>query len=172
MLTRYRHVAEKGNFRVTEGMFSSALRICEKHADEMPELFADALFCSGSYASDTNQFKLHLKFAKRHFDQRMKVEDQKPSLGLGAGMAHSEMGLAYLLNDMYDESIEHCKLSRQINEKTPIFLSGSYWPFFAIIHHAQSLIGLNKEEEAVDMLLDTLRWREAKYGPNDTESFK
>ena len=85
-----RHIAEKGNFRVAQGMFSSSLRICEAYAMDMPELYADALFCSGSYASDTNQFKLHLKLAHKHFDQRMSVENQKPKLGLGAGMAYSE----------------------------------------------------------------------------------
>ena len=82
------------------------------------------------------------------------------------------MGLAYLLNDMYEKSIESCVMARQINEKRTIFLSGCYWPFFAIIHHAQALIGLGREDEAFGMLLDTLSWREAMYGPNDTESFK
>jgi hypothetical protein len=171
-LTNSRHIAEKGNFKVAEGMFASALKICEESPEEMPELLADALFCCGSHASDTNHFKLHMDFAQKHFDQRMKVEQRKSSLGLGTGMAYSEMGLACLLNNMYEKAIEYSITARQINEKTPEFLSGSYWPFFAIIHHAQALIGLDREDEAVDMILETLRWREEKYGPNDTESFK
>jgi tetratricopeptide (TPR) repeat protein len=153
-------------------MFTASLRICEEHAADMPDLLADAVFCVGSYASDTNQFPSHLKYALRHFDLRMALEEGKLERGRDSGMAHSEMGLAYLLNGQYEKSIEHSIISRQIYEKIPDFLNGSYWPFFAIIHHAQSLLGLDREEEAVDMLLETLRWREAKYGPGDTESFK
>jgi tetratricopeptide (TPR) repeat protein len=167
-----RHVAEKGNFRVAERMFSSSLKICGEQAEAMPEQYANALFCSGSYASDTNQFRLHLELAQKHFDQRMKIESQKSALTLGTGRAHSELGLAYLLNNQYDKAIEHSIIARRSNEKLPEYLNGSYWPFFAIIHHAQALLGLNREAEALDMLLETLRWREVKYGPNDTESFK
>jgi hypothetical protein len=153
-------------------MFASALIICEDNAKEMPELLADAYFCCSSHAYDTNQFHKVMEFAKKHYQQRMQVEEKKPSLGLKAGMAHSEMGLAYLLNNSYEKVIEHSITARQINEKTPEFLSGTYWPFFAIIHHAQALLGLDREDEAVDMLLETLRWREARYGADDTESFK
>ena len=165
-------MAEKGNFKVAEAMFLSALKICEAHPEELPKHLADAMFCLSSHAADTNQFKLHLELAQRHFDQRMKIENQKASLGQGAGMAHSEMALAYLLNENYERAIQHSVISRQINEKTPKFLSGAYWPFFSIIHHAQALQGLNRDQEAIDMLLETLRWREARFCPNDTESFK
>ena len=165
-------MAEKGNFKVAETMFLSALKISEANPEELPKHLADALFCLSSHASDTNQFKANLEFAQRHFAQRMKIESQKPELGLGAGMAHSEMALAYLLNRDYEKTIEHSIMSRRINEKTSNFLSGAYWPFFGIIHHAQALQALNRDEEAVDMLLEILEWREAKFGPNDTESFK
>ena len=153
-------------------MFLSALQICEAHPEELPKHLADATFCLSSHAADTNQFGLHLELARRHFDQRMKIENQKPALELGAGMAHSEMALGYLLNENYGKAIEHSTISRQINEKTSNFLGGTYWPFFSIIHHAQALQGLNRENEATDMLLETLRWREARFGPNDKESFK
>ncbi|KAK7742379.1 hypothetical protein SLS53_004524 [Cytospora paraplurivora] len=99
-------------------------------------------------------------------------EKAKPKLTLGAGLAHSEMALAYLLNNNYDLAIEYSIMARQINERTPEFLSGAYWPFFAIIHHAQALIGLNRHDDAEDLLLSTLHWREMKFGQNDTESFK
>ncbi|KAI1364552.1 hypothetical protein F5Y08DRAFT_339625 [Xylaria arbuscula] len=166
------HVCENGGFQLAEDLFASSLRICEEHAGQMPELYADALFCSGSIASDTNRFQLHMEFARRHFAQRMKVEEEKPALGLGAGMAHSEMALAYLLNSEYEMAIEHAVTSRRINEATPEFQSGNYWPFFTIIHHAQALIGLERHDEAEEMLVATLQWREMKFGVDDTESFK
>ena len=146
----------RATFKVAEAMFLSALEICEAHPEELPKHLADAIFYLSSHAADTNQFKLHLELARRHFDQRMKIENQNATLGQGAGMAHSEMALAYLLNQNYERANEHSIISRQINEKTPKFLCGEYWPFFGIIHHAQALQGLNRDEEAVDMLLETL----------------
>lgn len=153
-------------------MFASSRKICEQHAQDIPEEYADALFCSGSIASDTNRFKLHMELAKRHFKQRMEVENKKPKLTLGAGLAHSEMALAHLLNNQYEQTIEYSMKAREINQEPVEFLSGKYWPFFAIIHHAQALIGLNRHEEAEGMLLETLRWRQVQFGANDTESFK
>ncbi|KAJ3560452.1 hypothetical protein NPX13_g9297 [Xylaria arbuscula] len=146
------HVCENGGFQLAEDLFASSLRICEEHAGQMPELYADALFCSGSIASDTNRFQLHMEFARRHFAQRMKVEEEKPALGLGAGMAHSEMALAYLLNS------DNARIS--------------IGQLLAILHHAQALIGLERHDEAEEMLVATLQWREMKFGVDDTESFK
>ena len=153
-------------------MWNISLDICERNAETMPTEYADALFCSGSHMTDTNQFKSHKVIALKHFEQRMKIENSQPSLGLGAGMAHSEMALAHLLNDEYNKAIGYSEISRDINEKTPSFLSNEYWPFFSIIHHAQALIGLKRFEEAAIMVDETIRWRENKYGIDDTESFK
>lgn len=122
--------------------------------------------------TDTNQFKSHKAIALKHFEQRMKLENRKSSLGLGAGMAYSEMSLAHLLNDEYNEAIEYAAKSREINEKTSMFLNNEYWPFFAFIHHAQALIGLQRYAEAAVMVEQTIQWREVKYGIDDTQEFK
>lgn len=109
--------------------------------------------------TDTNQFKSHKVIALKHFEQCMKIENNKPSLGLGAGMAHSE-------------AIGYSETSRNINENTLSFLNNEYWPFFSIIHHALALVGLKHYKEAAIMVDETFRWRENKYGIDDTESFK
>ncbi len=153
-------------------MWNISLDICQRNAATMPTEYADALFCSGSHMTDTNQVKSHKVIALRHFEQRMKIENNKPSLGLGAGMAHSEMALAQMLNDEYSEAIGYSETSRNINENTLSFLNNEYWPFFSIIHHALALVGLKHYKEAAIMVDETIRWRENKYGIDDTESFK
>lgn len=110
--------------------------------------------------TDTNQFKSHKVIALKHFEQRMKIENNKPSLGLGAGMAHSEMALAQILNDEYSEAIGYSETSRNINENTLSFLNNEYWPFFSIIHHALALVGFKHYKEAAIMVDETIRWRE------------
>lgn len=85
----------------------------------MPEEYADALFYSGSYITNTNQFKSYKEFAIKHFEQRMKVENRKASLSLGAGTAYSELALTHLLNNEYEDAIFYITEARKINEKTP-----------------------------------------------------
>lgn len=85
----------------------------------MPEQYADALFSAGSQAVDTNQFKLLMEFARKHFDVRMRIENAKPGLGTPAGLAYSETAFACLLNDMYEDVIDYAKVGRAINEKPP-----------------------------------------------------
>ena len=82
------------------------------------------------------------------------------------------MALAHLLNNEFSESISYSETSRKINEKTPSFLNNEYWPFFSIIHYAQALVGLKRYEEAAIMVDETIKWRENKYGIDNTESFK
>ena len=137
----------------------------------MPKLFADVLFCLSSVSQGVNENAKMYTYARRHLQQRLKVEDGKES-SLDVGMAYSEMGYAFLANDMYDKAIECCETSSAIYKKTPEYLSGDYWPHFAISHQAWALLGLHRGEEAVPMLLETLRWRESKFGKDDTESAK
>ena len=155
-----------------EDMFRSALNICDAFPDLPPQHHADALFCLICHFAGANRPELLLTLAKTHFDIRMEMENQNPRLGFDAGVAHSQMALALLRNDRYEETINYAIISRHIEEKTPEYRSGEYWPFWAIMYHALALLGLDRGDDAVDMLLETLRWREAKYGPDDTESFQ
>lgn len=153
-------------------MWNIFFDICRQNAEIMPIEYADALFCAESHMTDTNQFKSHKEIALKHFEQRMKIEQSKPTLNLGAGMAYSEMTLTHLLNDEFTEAIRYSKISREINEKTPSFLNNDYRPFFSIIPHAQALLGLHRYEEAATMIDETIKWRENKFELNDREFFK
>jgi tetratricopeptide (TPR) repeat protein len=172
LLKANRYLTERGNFESAMPLYKLALVICEEQADAIPELFADILFSLSSMYGELNNPSEALKYARRHFDQRMKVENQKDSLGIYAGMAHSELALGLLLNGRYEEAIENSRIARQILEKIPIYLSGDYWPHWAIIHEAWSLLGLNRPEEAVEILEESVKWRQNKYGPDDKEDHK
>ncbi|KAL8792441.1 MAG: hypothetical protein Q9195_004974 [Heterodermia aff. obscurata] len=163
------YLRERGNSDSAHKILKQALAICEESDQQMPKLFADALFCLSSVSSELNKCEEMYIYARRHLMQRLKVENQQ-ELSLDVGMAYSEMGFAFYLNDMYEKAIECCDRSSAIYKKTPEFLSGEYWPHFAISHRAWALLGLGRGGEAVQGLLDTLRWRESKYGKDDTES--
>ena len=114
------YLAEKGTFTAAERLWDISLRICEQNADEMPEEYADALFCSGFFMSDTNQFKQHNEIATKHFEQRMKIGSRTATLDFEAEMAHSEMAFAHLLR--YEEAIIYSQKAREINIRKPNFV--------------------------------------------------
>ncbi|KAH8591407.1 P-loop containing nucleoside triphosphate hydrolase protein, partial [Bisporella sp. PMI_857] len=155
-------------------LLECALKLCEKHATnlEVKTLLADILFSLSSFSAEKNQPQDALQYASRHLDIRMQVEKEKPHLGRHAGLAYTEMALGLLLNGEYEAAIRYSRDGKAILIKLEAFKAGKYWPDFAVIHEAISLIALGRGSEAIPMLKDSIAFRENKYGPNDTESFK
>ena len=135
-------------------------------------LLADVLFCLSALAADRNQAADTLAYAQRHFDVRMALERKKISMGRHAGLAYTELGLGLLLNDRYQEPIDRNRAGKALLVGLPSFKEGKSYPDFAVIHDVLALIGLDRDDEAIPLLEEAIRFREKRFVPNDTQSFK
>ena len=148
------------------------MTICERHPDELAEEMADPLFSLPSLMNLCNQLKAALSYAERQLEQRMKVEMGRSLMRKVAVTAHSELALSYMLNDRIKEGLELSREAQLLLEQTQEFRNGKYWLTFPLIHQALMLMELGNIADAEELLLKTIEWREKRYGPNDTESFK
>ena len=165
------YLQERGNFDEALSMFETALKICERHQEDMAELYADVLFCVASTLAEQNEKDRALHFATRHFDQRLKHEKKRPKLSLYGALAYSELGLSQILNGRYEEAAVNCAFSRRIAFEDQEFLDGTYWPYFGTIHLAFALSALGKQQQALLILSETVEWGKKHYGP-EPNSFK
>lgn len=166
------HLRESGDFEISKKMLTTALTICERHPDELAEEMADSLFSLASLMNSHNQPKAALSYAEQHFEQRMKVEMGRSPMRKVAVTAHSELALSYMHNDRIKEGLELSREAQLLLEQTQEFCNGKYWPTFPLVHQALMLMELGNIADAEKLLLKTIEWREKRYGPNDTESFK
>lgn len=142
----------------------------------MGELYADTLMCLSSSYAALGQMEPTLKYAQRHFDQRIAVER---SLGRTAdsemsmeAMGYTALALGMILAERYEEAASLCVTGRRLHERRPAFARGLYWPYWADAYHAWALIGLGRAADALPSMLAAIKWRERHFGLNDTESTK
>jgi hypothetical protein len=102
----------------------------------------------------------------------MQIEKQKDKLGRHPGLAYTEMALGMLLNGRLEEAIQYSRDGKALLVELEQFKTGKYWPDFAVIHETLALICLGRSEEGIPSLEASIAFREKRYGPNDTESFK
>ncbi|OCL10100.1 hypothetical protein AOQ84DRAFT_402651 [Glonium stellatum] len=168
------HLRESGDFDLSKEMITSALTICEQHPNELAEEMADSLFSLASLLNSHNQQKAALPYAERHFAQRMKVGLSRSPCPMkrAVATAHSELALSYMQNNRIKEGLELSREAQFLLEQRPEFRNGERWPEFPMMHQAIMLLELGSIAEAEELLLKTIEWRERRYGPNDTNSFK
>ncbi|KAI4234364.1 MAG: hypothetical protein LQ349_003855 [Xanthoria aureola] len=156
--------------RLCDGLPSKTYSDC--HGQDEQVLLADVLFCLASLSSDHNQPADALRYAERHFEVRMMAEKRKQTMSRHSGLAYTELGLAYILNERFEDAIMANRAGRALLMELPLFKEGKYWPDFAVIHEVIALIGLERDAEALPMLQEAIAFRERRFGPNDTQSFK
>lgn len=105
---------------------------------------------------------LALPYADAHFDQRILVEDGKAPEDRDdayRAMAYTELALARLMGEDYEDAITLALQGRVLVEETKGFAEGWYWPYWADFWHAWGLIGLDRAEEARPVVEEMLKWR-------------
>lgn len=156
-------------------MAMEALSLIEMHPGEMAEQRADVLMSLSATYHCLGDPVLGPQYARLHFEQRLLNEDPKPLDGKDLGdtaMAYTELALAALMKNDYNEAISLAVQGRAILVKTRVYLEDTYWPHWADYHQAWALIGLGRAEEARPLLIKMLEWRVRHYGNDDTESMK
>lgn len=170
-----RHFNERGNLDRLFSLSDLALSLLKGREDELRELYADILMSLSSSYLKLGIATQGLQHAEAHFEQRLRVENAKPYEQRDqsfSAMAYTELSLARLVNQNYEEAVALARQGRDMLEQIPEFKADQYWPHWADFHHAWGLIGLGRAEEARPILMELLTWRERHYGKFDTESMK
>lgn len=92
---------------------------------------------------------------------RIKIKKRKQAIGYHGGLAYTELGLAYLLNNRFQEAISAYQAGKALLVQLPLFKEGNYWPDLAVIHKDLSLIGFA-------ILREAIKFRRRKLGPCNT----
>lgn len=163
---------EKGDLEAALLLLQKAQTICETHAEDMTTLLADIYFSLSVATGEMHNLLEVLDYGKKQLEFRILAERDLIEPTGDIGMAESRLALAYIMNDQFKQALIHCDIALGLYNWELGSSNRKWWPHFPLIHKAWSLSGLNRDSEAIEMLQETVRWREAKYGKNDTESFK
>lgn len=134
----------------------------------MEEEYAHILYCQACVACHLYQQERATRYAVKNLDQRLQMGRRDKYLG----MAYLEHGVALMISDRFEEAIEAFQNSLEVYSQTPEFLSGEYRPDFPNMYLARAFCEVGRPSEAAMVVLENVRFRENKYGPNDTESKK
>lgn len=139
----------------------------------MPDLLADTLFSFARYGEETNMNPNQVfQFCSRHFALCSAANNDSLTAREDLATAHTGLAQAYLLLDDYAKAVEECQKCRVLDSQLPDVISGAAFPQFSNIYEAWGLFGLTRYDEAASLLLDVVRFRERKFGVNDTQSVK
>ncbi|KAK0657992.1 hypothetical protein B0T16DRAFT_453400 [Cercophora newfieldiana] len=169
------YLKDRSNWAQSLRISHIALTLLESHEFELPELYADILMTLSNTYHSLSLPHLARPYAKRHFHQRILVEDGKaPTERDDAfrAMAYTELALARLMHGEYEEAITLALQGRCLCEETKDFVEGVYWPHWADYYHAWSLIGLNRCEEARVVVEEMLQWRKGMGKGRAVEGMK
>ncbi|KAK1834717.1 hypothetical protein QBC39DRAFT_8629 [Podospora conica] len=166
------YLKERGNWDQSLSNAELALKILVEHKSEMAEEYCDILMCLSSTYHCLGDREKGLYFATTYFKERMLVQEAKPAAErheLFTVMVYTELALGRLMNEDYNHAITLALEGRRIAEER---MPSTYWPHWADYHHAWSLIGLGRAEEARPILDRMLQWRQQNLENHETESMK
>lgn len=164
-----RYLYERGSFDSASHNLANALEIFKKYPEDAQEQLADTLVSLSALTKEMNDPSNHLLYAQWHFE----VRNQHPSKDiLLNGMAYTQLASAYHQVGRNEEAIELARKGWAINITSPEYLGGEYYPFYAMLYEVLPLMVLGRDEEAKGKLINTISWRESKYGIDDTKSFQ
>ena len=173
MMTDNRYLNERSEYDSAEPMLLLALDICDGHEADMSDLLAYSLFGLAKFGSWTNMDPQRIyDFSVRQLNVCLHLDDGSLRAKMNIAAGYGNLGMACMLIGQYAQAIEHCTRSEALDWEDPETIAGKGWPHFARIYRAWALSGLDRNEEAADLLEETLKWRERTYGINDVQSVK
>lgn len=173
LIHKSRYLVERSEWKAAEPLMQMTLRICEAHFDHLSKLLATITFELTKFGSWTNMPAQQVyDYSIRHYEICRALQDDSLDDGMRMTSAKFNLSMACMLIDRYEEAIEHCLLSENLDKKHPENLADKEWPHFARIYRAWALAELDRYDEAVAILMKTINWRLATYDLDDTQSVK
>ena len=147
----------------------AALAFYKEHPDDDPEELANTVVSLSACTKEMNTPDFHMYYAQ----WQLQIRRDHPSEDiLYNGMAYNQYASACAQPGRHQEAINLAEQGWLINVTSPEYLAGKYYPFYAMLYQALSLMALERNEEAAVKLTDAITWRELKYGVDDTRSFQ
>ncbi|KIV81666.1 hypothetical protein PV11_03835 [Exophiala sideris] len=155
-----------------EELLVSAHQICESEPSlRLTNTHSQALFSLSAIYGFENSPQLDLKYALLNLDI-VKVMGIDPRENQLLGLAYNQVGYAFLCNDNWEEATQNFRNSIQVYSKWVEVTDRNFRPEFPWGGLAMALSEMGKQEEAAEIFLETIRHREKKFGPADTDSIK
>ena len=158
-----RYFNERGTYRKALPILEVAESLCRNNIDDMQVEYGHILFALTSTTCYLCQQERAIGYATKNLNLRLKMGRIDTYLG----MAHLQMGLALIVCDRFEEAIDAFHRSLEVTAQF------SEVPRqFPNIFLAKSLCETGRPSEAAMIMLEIIRFRENRFGPNDTESKK
>lgn len=137
---------------------------------DLKALLAEIHHNLGCVGTETNDPSGTLKHFQT-FNQLMidELSDGAPGKDKRLAISWNELGNAYMLNGQWEKGEESFKKSMEIMRQVDGFQN--IYNSFALVNLGLAYWLTDRLEEAVGVLTEGLKYREALYGLDDTESF-
>jgi hypothetical protein len=167
---RYFH--ERGKSGEHETLNDVAQQICESQKEDVRGLLSDIYYGQGADASEMNQPELCLKHYTALLNLRKEISktSKEGKQDIYLAIAYNEMGIGYMMNNMYAKGTECFHMSISIYESLHDY--SKVMATLSFVNLGLSYWLQNECTRASEILLDILRERERVFGINDDESFK
>jgi tetratricopeptide (TPR) repeat protein len=155
-----------------QGLRMSSLQICESEVSlRLSDTNSQAVLClATSYGHENNPLP-RLEYAMINPDIAITIgNDPKPSQFLG--LAYNQLGEAHLLNDRWEDAAKAFRDSINVYNEWDEVKHRGYRPESPWGSLATVLAEMGSNEEAAEILLENIRYREKVFGPADTDSIK
>lgn len=167
----YHH--ERGNFDLANRMLQLPKSIAAVHQDPNTSLLPDIYFQQAWVAAETMDGDTCLKYSLKHMETRIEFErNTMPALTQSSAMSYSILALAYLLLERYEEIFELVREGLEIYYAAPETDRNVHWPHFFIIHQTWAQVGLGQAADAVEKLVETIKWGAMRFRKTKEPSFK
>jgi hypothetical protein len=166
---RWHH--ERGSSHESKTFWALALNICN-HTLALHEdpLIGDIHYGLSAAANETNDAKGCLTHTQILLNMRLKVTETSGTPDIRLAVAHNEVGIAWVMNHEYDKGIAAFHSSIAIYKLLPEYL-------LAIDTNPRTNMGftywvMGELDKAWSTLTSLLDDREARFGVQDTESYR
>jgi hypothetical protein len=168
-LTSKRYLVQDCEHGMAKQLLDLALAISEDHYFEMLDLQGDILYCLARCGAETNLHpRLILRYSAEYLDVCQELDDGSLNRQNDVMNAHTNLAQAYLLREDFVAAREECRKSKEILRAC----APKEFPQFAHIWEGWALHGMDRNEEAVEVLRSVLRYREQKYGIDEPPSLE
>ncbi|KAG5820419.1 hypothetical protein H9Q74_000613 [Fusarium xylarioides] len=174
-LTQHGHHPDAGP------LFDTARDICEQNQPELDDDLATTLFAMARWGvetgADANEVlsisRELLEIRKQKHDISCK-SDKEVNLDVlkDLATAHTGMSQALLLLDRYQEAFDSAQRCIDLEAVLPEIVEGKAINQFAMIYQALALFGLERYDDAANLMDEIIAFRVRQFGSEDKNSIK
>ncbi|KAK3364321.1 hypothetical protein B0T25DRAFT_598284, partial [Lasiosphaeria hispida] len=151
------YLLERSDFKATKPLLLHVLNLSDEaqqgNSPAMSEIRADVLFCLSALSAQINEeIEENLRYARDHFDLRVKLRDGTAFGELRMAMAHGELAHIQVLAGQYEDAIHHAQVAIDMTEVSDAYKNGSDFPTFSSTHQGFALAAIGEHDKAMQRM--------------------